>query len=205
MYIFEKIGVNLNINFFALLLFVIHIFLMLLPLISIMIFIKKVKRKLFYFPILILILLAEGALLFLAGLFSMPFQSYRKCPVVVSGYSLDDLRQPDDLKKSGEYNQIIRCGTVADLFYKKVEIREFSIPEDNIYKAISAILKADFYDDVLIKIFTTPPSLFANGKPVVLIDYKKSDDSILITIITTHETIMTTRKKRINEWFNDCK
>ena len=190
MYIFEKIGVNLNINFFALLLFVIHIFLMLLPLISIMIFIKKVKRKLFYFPILILILLAEGALLFLAGLFSMPFQSYRKCPVVVSGYSLDDLRQPDDLKKSGEYNQIIRCGTVADLFYKKVEIREYTIPENNIYKAISAILKADFYDDVLIKIFTTPS--FGNAKPAVLIDYKKSDDSISITIITTH-------KKRINE------
>ncbi|MDD7091333.1 hypothetical protein [Campylobacter sp.] len=190
MYIFEKIGVNLKLDFVALLLFVIHIFLMLLPLISIIIFIKKVKRKLFYSPILILILLAEGALLFLAGLFSMPFQSYRKCPVVVSGYSLDDLRQPDDLKKPGEYNQIIRCGTVADFFYKKVEISEFAIPENNIYKAVSAILKADFYDDVLIKIFTTPP--FANAKPTVLIDYKKSDDSISITIITTH-------KKRINE------
>ena len=190
MYIFEKIGVNLNLDFVALLIYVILNFLMLLPLISIIIFIKKVKKKLFYSPILILILLAEGVLFMVVGLFSMPLQSYRSCPVVVSGYSLDDLRQPDDLKKYGEYNQIIRCGKGTDLFYKKVEIKEYAIPENNIDKAVSAILKADFYDDVLIKIFTTPP--FANGKPVVLIDYKKSDDSILITIMTTH-------KRRINE------
>ena len=199
MYIFEKIGVNLKLDFAALLIFVIDIFLILLPLISIMIFIKKVKKKLFYSPILILILLAEGALFFAAGLFSMSLQGGKRCPVVVSGYSLDDLRQPDDLKKYGKYNQNIWCGNGEDLFYKKVEIREFAIPEDNIGKAVSAILKADFYDDVLIKIFTTPPSLFANGKPVVLIDYKKSDDSILITIITTHKTITTTHKRRINE------
>ena len=199
MYIFEKIGVNLKLDFVALLIFVIDIFLILLPLISIMIFIKKVKKKLFYSPILILILLAEGALFFAAGLFSMSLQGGKRCPVVVSGYSLDDLRQPDDLKKYGKYNQNIWCGNGEDLFYKKVEIREFAIPEDNIGKAVSAILKADFYDDVLIKIFTTPSSLFANGKPVVLIDYKKSDDSILITIITTHKTITTTHKRRINE------
>ena len=199
MYIFEKIGVNLNLDFAALLLFVIDIFLILLPLISIIIFIKKVKKKLFYSPILILILLAEGALFFAASLFSMSLQGGKRCPVVVSGYSLDDLRQPDDLKKYGKYNQNIWCGNGEDLFYKKVEIREFAIPEDNIGKAVSAILKADFYDDVLIKIFTTPSSLFANGKPVVLIDYKKSDDSILITIITTHKTITTTHKRRINE------
>ena len=197
MYIFEKIGVNLNLDFAALLLFVIDIFLILLPLISIIIFIKKVKKKLFYSPILILILLAEGALFFAASLFSMSFGGYKRCPVVVSGYSLDDLRQPDDLKKYGKYNQNIWCGNGEDLFYKKVEIREFAIPEDNIGKAVSAILKADFYDDVLIKIFTTPSS--RNGKPVVLIDYKKSDDSILITIITTHKTITTTHKRRINE------
>ena len=199
MYIFEKIGVNLNLDFAALLLFVIDIFLILLPLISIIIFIKKVKKKLFYSPILILILLAEGALFFAASLFSMSLQGGKRCPVVVSGYSLDDLRQPDVLKKYGKYNQNIRCGRGEDFFYKKVEISEFAILENNIDKAISAILKADFYDDVLIKIFTTPPSLFANGKPVVLIDYKKSDDSILITIITTHKTITTTHKRRINE------
>lgn len=197
MYIFEKIGVNLKLDFVALLIYVILNFLMLLPLISIMIFIKKVKRKLFYSPILILILLAEGALFFAAGLFSMPFGVPKSCPVVASGYSLDDLRQPDDLKKSGKYNQNIWCGNGEDFFYKKVEIREYAIPENNIDKAVSAILKADFYDDVLIKIFTTPP--FANGKPVVLIDYKKSDDSILITIMTTHKTIITTHKRRINE------
>ena len=196
MYIFEKIGVNLNLDFVALLIFVIEIFLILLPLISIMIFIKKVKKKLFYSPILILILLAEGALFFAAGLFSMSLQGGKRCPVVVSGYSLDDLRQPDVLKKY-KYKQNIRCGRGEDFFYKKVEISEFAIPENNIYKAVSAILKADFYDDVLIKIFTTPP--FANAKPVVLIDYKKSDDSILITIITTHKTITTTHKRRINE------
>ena len=199
MYIFEKIGVNLKLDFVALLIYVILNFLMLLPLISIIIFIKKVKRKLFYSPILILILLAEGALFFAAGLFSMPFGVPKSCPVVASGYSLDDLRQPDDLKKSGKYNQNIWCGNGEDFFYKKVEISEFAILENNIDKAISAILKADFYDDVLIKIFTTPPSLFANGKPVVLIDYKKSDDSILITIMTTHKTIITTHKRRINE------
>ena len=197
MYIFEKIGVNLNLDFAALLLFVIQIFLILLPLISIIIFIKKVKKKLFYSPILILILLAEGALFMVAGLFLMPFGVPKSCPVVVNGYSLDDLRQPDDLKKYGKYNQNIWCGNGADLFYKKVEIKEYAILENNIDKAVSAILKADFYDDVLIKIFTTPP--FANGKPVVLIDYKKSDDSILITIITTHKTITTTHKRRINE------
>ena len=197
MYIFEKIGVNLNLDFVALLIFVIEIFLILLPLISIIIFIKKVKKKLFYSPILILILLAEGALFFAAGLFSMPFGVPKSCPVVASGYSLDDLRQPDDLKKSGKYNQNIWCGNGEDFFYKKVEIKEYAIPENNIDKAVSAILKADFYDDVLIKIFTTPP--FANAKPVVLIDYKKSDDSILITIITTHKTITTTHKRRINE------
>ena len=197
MYIFEKIGVNLNLDFVALLNYVILNFLMLLPLISIMIFIKKVKRKLFYSPILILILLAEGALFFAAGLFSMSLQGGKRCPVVVSGYSLDDLRQPDDLKKYGKYNQNIWCGNGADFFYKKVEIKEYAILENNIDKAVSAILKADFYDDVLIKIFTTPP--FANGKPVVLIDYKKSDDSILITIMTTHKTIITTHKRRINE------
>ena len=197
MYIFEKIRVNLNLDFAALLLFVIQIFLILLPLISIIIFIKKVKKKLFYSPILILILLAEGALFMVAGLFLMPFGVPKSCPVVVNGYSLDDLRQPDDLKKYGKYNQNIWCGNGADLFYKKVEIKEYAILENNIDKAISAILKADFYDDVLIKIFTTPP--FANGKPVVLIDYKKSDDSILITIITTHKTITTTHKRRINE------
>ncbi|MDY4802542.1 hypothetical protein [Campylobacter sp.] len=197
MYIFEKIGVNLKLDFVALLIYVILNFLMLLPLISIMIFITKVKRKLFYSPILILILLAEGALFFAAGLFSMPFGVPKSCPVVASGYSLDDLRQPDDLKKSGKYNQNIWCGNGEDFFYKKVEISEFAIPENNIDKAVSAILKADFYDDVLIKIFTTPP--FANAKPVVLIDYKKSDDSILITIITTHKTITTTHKRRINE------
>ncbi|MDD7091456.1 hypothetical protein [Campylobacter sp.] len=196
MYIFEKIGVNLNLDFVALLIFVIEIFLILLPLISIMIFIKKVKRKLFYSPILILILLAEGALFFAAGLFSMSLQGGKRCPVVVSGYSLDDLRQPDVLKKY-KYKRDIWCGRGTDLFYKKVEISEFAILENNIDKAISAILKADFYDDVLIKIFTTPP--FANGKPVVLIDYKKSDDSILITIMTTHKTITTTHKRRINE------
>ncbi|MDY6187580.1 MAG: hypothetical protein SPH77_01945, partial [Campylobacter sp.] len=186
MYIFEKIGVNLKLDFTALLNYVILNFLMLLPLISIMIFIKKVKRKLFYSPILILILLAEGALFFAASLFSMSLQGGKRCPVVVSGYSLDDLRQLDVLKKY-KYKRDIWCGRGTDLFYKKVEISEFAIPEDNIGKAVSAILKADFYDDVLIKIFTTPP--FANGKPVVLIDYKKSDDSILITIITTHKTI----------------
>ena len=196
MYIFEKIGVNLNLDFVALLIFVIEIFLILLPLISIIIFIKKVKKKLFYSPILILILLAEGALFFAAGLFSMSLQGGKRCPVVVSGYSLDDLRQLDVLKKY-KYKQNIRCGRGEDFFYKKVEISEFAILENNIDKAISAILKADFYDDVLIKIFTTPP--FANGKPVVLIDYKKSDDSILITIITTHKTITTTHKRRINE------
>ena len=197
MYIFEKIGVNLNLDFAALLLFVIDIFLILLPLISIIIFIKKVKKKLFYSPILILILLAEGALYIVVNLFSMPFGVPKSCPVVASGYSLDDLRQPDDLKKYGKYNQNIWCGNGEDFFYKKVEISEYAIPEDNIGKAVSAILKADFYDDVLIKIFTTPP--FANAKPVVLIDYKKSDDSILITIITTHKTITTTHKRRINE------
>lgn len=196
MYIFEKIGVNLNLDFVALLIYVILNFLMLLPLISIMIFIKKVKRKLFYSPILILILLAEGALFFAAGLFSMSLQGGKRCPVVVSGYSLDDLRQPDVLKKY-KYKRDIWCGRGTDLFYKKVEIKEYAILENNIDKAISAILKADFYDDVLIKIFTTPP--FANGKPVVLIDYKKSDDSILITIMTTHKTITTTHKRRINE------
>ena len=196
MYIFEKIGVNLNLDFAALLLFVIQIFLILLPLISIIIFIKKVKKKLFYSPILILILLAEGALFFAAGLFSMSLQGGKRCPVVVSGYSLDDLRQPDVLKKY-KYKRDIWCGRGTDLFYKKVEIKEYAILENNIDKAVSAILKADFYDDVLIKIFTTPP--FANGKPVVLIDYKKSDDSILITIITTHKTITTTHKRRINE------
>ena len=184
MYIFEKIGVNLNLDFVALLNYVILNFLMLLPLISIMIFIKKVKRKLFYSPILILILLAEGALFFAAGLFSMSLQGGKRCPVVVSGYSLDDLRQPDVLKKY-KYKRDIWCGRGTDLFYKKVEIKEYAILENNIDKAVSAILKADFYDDVLIKIFTTPP--FANGKPVVLIDYKKSDDSILITIMTTHK------------------
>ena len=197
MYIFEKIGVNLNLDFVALLIFVIEIFLILLPLISIIIFIKKVKRKLFYSPILILILLAEGALFFAAGLFSMSLQGGKRCPVVVSGYSLDDLRQPDDLKKYGKYNQNIWCGNGEDFFYKKVEISEYAIPEDNIGKAVSAILKADFYDDVLIKIFTTPSS--RNVKPIVLINYKKSDDSILITIITTHKTITTTHKRRINE------
>ena len=196
MYIFEKIGVNLNLDFAALLLFVIQIFLILLPLISIIIFIKKVKKKLFYSPILILILLAEGALFMVAGLFLMPFGVPKSCPVVVNGYSLDDLRQPDDLKKY-KYKRDIWCGNGADFFYKKVEIKEYAILENNIDKAVSAILKADFYDDVLIKIFTTPP--FANGKPVVLIDYKKSDDSILITIITTHKTITTTHKRRINE------
>lgn len=196
MYIFKKIGVNLKLDFVALLIYVILNFLMLLPLISIMIFIKKVKRKLFYSPILILILLAEGALFFAASLFSMSFGGYKRCPVVVSGYSLDDLRQLDVLKKY-KYKQNIRCGRGEDFFYKKVEISEFAILENNIDKAISAILKADFYDDVLIKIFTTPP--FANGKPVVLIDYKKSDDSILITIMTTHKTITTTHKRRINE------
>ena len=197
MYIFEKIGVNLNLDFVALLIFVIEIFLILLPLISIIIFIKKVKKKLFYSPILILILLAEGALFMVVGLFSMPFGVPKSCPVVASGYSLDDLRQPDDLKKYGKYNQNIWCGNGEDLFYKKVEIREFAIPEDNIGKAVSAILKADFYDDVLIKIFTTPS--FGNVKPIVFIDYKKSDDSILITIMTTHKTIITTHKRRINE------
>ena len=196
MYIFEKIGVNLNLDFAALLLFVIQIFLILLPLISIIIFIKKVKKKLFYSPILILILLAEGALFMVAGLFLMPFGVPKSCPVVVNGYSLDDLRQPDVLKKY-KYKRDIWCGRGTDLFYKKVEIKEYAILENNIDKAVSAILKADFYDDVLIKIFTTPP--FANGKPVVLIDYKKSDDSILITIITTHKTITTTHKRRINE------
>ena len=197
MYIFEKIGVNLNLDFVALLIFVIEISLILLPLISIIIFIKKVKKKLFYSPILILILLAEGALFFAAGLFSMSLQGGKRCPVVVSGYSLDDLRQPDDLKKYDKYNQNIWCGNGEDLFYKKVEIREFAIPEDNIGKAVSAILKADFYDDVLIKIFTTPSS--RNVKPIVLINYKKSDDSISITIMTTHKTITTTHKRRINE------
>ena len=196
MYIFKKIGVNLKLDFVALLIYVILNFLMLLPLISIMIFIKKVKRKLFYSPILILILLAEGALFFAASLFSMSFGGYKRCPVVVSGYSLDDLRQLDVLKKY-KYKRDIWCGRGTDLFYKKVEIKEYAILENNIDKAVSAILKADFYDDVLIKIFTTPP--FANGKPVVLIDYKKSDDSILITIITTHKTITTTHKRRINE------
>ena len=196
MYIFGKIGVNLKLDFVALLIYVILNFLMLLPLISIIIFIKKVKRKLFYSPILILILLAEGALFFAASLFSMSFGGYKRCPVVVSGYSLDDLRQLDVLKKY-KYKQNIRCGRGEDFFYKKVEISEFAILENNIDKAISAILKADFYDDVLIKIFTTPP--FANGKPVVLIDYKKSDDSISITIMTTHKTITTTHKRRINE------
>ena len=171
MYIFEKIGVNLNLDFAALLLFVIQIFLILLPLISIIIFIKKVKKKLFYSPILILILLAEGALFMVAGLFLMPFGVPKSCPVVVSGYSLDDLRQPDVLKKY-KYKRDIWCGRGTDLFYKKVEIKEYAILENNIDKAVSAILKADFYDDVLIKIFTTPP--FANGKPVVLIDYKKA-------------------------------
>ena len=175
----------MNLYFAALLLFFIYIFLTLLPLISIMIFIKKVKRKLFYSPILILILLAEGALFFAAGLFSMSLQGGKRCPVVVSGYSLDDLRQPDDLKKYVKYNQNIWCGNCEDLFYKKVEISEFAILENNIDKAISAILKADFYDDVLIKIFTTPSS--RNVKPTVFIDYKKSDDSILITIMTTHK------------------
>ena len=198
MYIFEKIGVNLNLDFAALLIFVIQIFLILLPLISIIIFIKKVKKKLFYSPILILILLAEGALFFAAGLFSMSLQGGKRCPVVVSGYSLDDLRQPDVLKKY-KYKRDIWCGRGTDLFYKKVEIKEYAILENNIDKAVSAILKAAFYDDVLIKIFTTPPSLFANGKPVVLIDYKKSDDSISITIMTTHKTRTTTHKRRINE------
>ena len=197
MYIFEKIGVNLKLDFVALLIYVILNFLMLLPLISIMIFIKKVKRKLFYSPILILILLAEGALFFAAGLFSMSLQGGKRCPVVASGYSLDDLRQPDDLKKYGKYNQNIWCGKGTDFFYKKVEISEYAIPEDNIGKAVSAILKADFYDDVLIKIFTTPSS--RNVKPIVLINYKKSDDSISITIMTTHKTITTTHKMRINE------
>ena len=186
----------MNLDFAALLLFVIQIFLILLPLISIIIFIKKVKKKLFYSPILILILLAEGALFMVAGLFLMPFGVPKSCPVVVNGYSLDDLRQPDVLKKY-KYKRDIWCGRGTDLFYKKVEIKEYAILENNIDKAVSAILKADFYDDVLIKIFTTPP--FANGKPVVLIDYKKSDDSILITIITTHKTITTTHKRRINE------
>lgn len=196
MYIFKKIGVNLKLDFVALLIYVILNFLMLLPLISIMIFIKKVKRKLFYSPILILILLAEGALFFAASLFSMSFGGYKRCPVVVSGYSLDDLRQLDVLKKY-KYKQNIRCGRGEDFFYKKVEISEFAILENNIDKAISAILKADFYDDVLIKIFTTPSS--RNVKPTVFIDYKKSDDSILITIMTTHKTITTTHKRRINE------
>ena len=86
MYIFEKIGVNLKLDFVALLIYVILNFLMLLPLISIMIFIKKVKRKLFYSPILILILLAEGALFFAASLFSMSLQGGKRCPVVVSGF-----------------------------------------------------------------------------------------------------------------------
>lgn len=185
MYIFEKIGVNLKLDFVALLIYVILNFLMLLPLISIIIFIKKVKKKLFYSPILILILLAEGALFMVVGLFSMPFQGPKSCPVVVSGYSLDDLRQPDDLKKYDKYNQNIWCGKGTYLFYKKVEISEYAIPEDNIGKAVSAILKADFYDDVLIKIFTTPS--FGNVKPIVLINYKKSDDSISITIMTTHK------------------
>ena len=184
MYIFEKIGVNLNLDFVALLIFVIEISLILLPLISIIIFIKKVKKKLFYSPILILILLAEGVLFMVVGLFSMPFGVPKSCPVVASGYSLDDLRQPDVLKKY-KYKRDIWCGRGIDLFYKKVEIREFTIPEDNIGKAVSAILKADFYDDVLIKIFTTPSS--RNVKPTVLIDYKKSDDSISITIMTTHK------------------
>ena len=175
----------MNLDFAALLIFVIQIFLILLPLISIIIFIKKVKKKLFYSPILILILLAEGALYIVVGIFSMPFGVPKSCPVVVSGYSLDDLRQPNDLKKYGRYNQNIWCGNGEDLFYKKVEIREFTIPEYNIGKAVSAILKADFYDDVLIKIFTTPSS--RNVKPTVLIDYKKSDDSISITIMTTHK------------------
>ncbi|MDY5303860.1 MAG: hypothetical protein SPH02_02895 [Campylobacter sp.] len=175
----------MNLDFAALLLFVIQIFLILLPLISIIIFIKKVKKKLFYSPILILILLAEGALFMVVGLFSMPFQGPKSCPVVASGYSLDDLRQPDDLKKYDKYNQNIWCGKGTYLFYKKVEISEYAIPEDNIGKAVSAILKADFYDDVLIKIFTTPS--FGNVKPIVLINYKKSDDSISITIMTTHK------------------
>ncbi|MDY4155112.1 hypothetical protein [Campylobacter sp.] len=174
----------MNLDFAALLIYVILNFLMLLPLISIMIFIKKVKRKLFYSPILILILLAEGALFFAASLFSMSLQGGKRCPVVASGYSLDDLRQLDVLKKY-KYNQNIWCGNGADFFYKKVEISEYAIPEDNIGKAVSAILKADFYDDVLIKIFTTPSS--RNVKPTVFIDYKKSDDSILITIMTTHK------------------
>ena len=182
--IFEKIGVNLNLDFVALLMFVIEICLILLPLISIIIFIKKVKKKLFYSPILILILLAEGALFFAASLFSMSFGGYKRCPVVVSGYSLDDLRQLDVLKKY-KYKQNIRCGRGEDFFYKKVEIKEYAILENNIDKAVSAILKADFYDDVLIKIFTTPSS--RNVKPTVLIDYKKSDDSISITIMTTHK------------------
>ena len=185
MYIFEKIGVNLNLDFATLLNYIILNFLMLLPLISIIIFIKKVKKKLFYSPILILILLAEGALYSVVNLFLMPFGVPKSCPVVASGYSLDDLRQPDDLKKYGKYNQNIWCGNGTDLFYKKVEIREFAIPENNIGKAVSAILKADFYDDVSIKIFTTPSS--PNAKPTVLIDYKKSDDSISITIMTTHK------------------
>ena len=43
MYIFEKIVVNLNLYFVALLIFVIEISLILLPLISIIIFIKKVN------------------------------------------------------------------------------------------------------------------------------------------------------------------
>ena len=184
MYIFEKIGVNLNLDFAALLLFVIQIFLILLPLISIIIFIKKVKKKLFYSPILILILLAEGALFMVAGLFLMPFGVPKSCPVVVNGYSLDDLRQPDVLKKY-KYKRDIWCGRGTDLFYKKVEIKEYAILENNIDKAVSAILKADFYDDVLIKIFTTPSS--RNVKPIVLINYKKSDDSISITIMTTHK------------------
>lgn len=47
MYIFEKIGVNLNLDFVALLIFVIQIFVILLPLISIIIFIKKSKEKTF--------------------------------------------------------------------------------------------------------------------------------------------------------------
>ena len=122
MYIFEKIGVNLNLDFVALLIYVILNFLMLLPLISIMIFIKKVKRKLFYSPILILILLAEGALFMVAGLFLMPFGVPKSCPVVVSGYSLDDLRQPDDLKKYGKYNQIFGVEEVQIYFIKRLKL-----------------------------------------------------------------------------------
>ena len=101
------------------------------------------------------------------------------------------------IKKYGKYNQNIWCGKGTDFFYKKVEIKEYAILENNIDKAVSAILKADFYDDVLIKIFTTPSS--RNVKPIVLINYKKSDDSISITIMTTHKTITTTHKRRINE------